>query len=213
MKSKKLFKKKYGKRSFLGFLLLGIILLIIFIKTYFFLPNKTSFIPKPTITLIPTNTLLTPTPYRIYPTKIPTILSHPPTPTINTAKITPEFLLSAIPLNTSAPPPDTTPPVIILISGPVAPNYIDGPTDKYCFLIKGNDNILTTDQDFIYEAKVDENSWSDFDHLPFPCFDKPSDGQHTFSAKIKDKAGNYSEVKSKNFNVTSNINPLTPVQQ
>lgn len=193
-------------------ILTGAILIILFFgffgQKYFFSPSKidnqnisNTVAPTDSVRKLPSPTLYTKKPEFI-PTLTPTLF---PTPTISPTSI-PQNTPTAIPLviPTYA---DTTPPIVVDISGPWGPTYGEQAVDNFCFLFKGNDNVLSTDADFFYQAKIDDNDWSEWNHNPYPCFSKPSDGAHTFSARVKDKAGNISATSSKNFRTNYSVSP------
>lgn len=97
-------------------------------------------------------------------------------------------------------PPDSSPPAVD-IAGHWGQTYGQSPTNSYCFLMKGNDDVLTTDAEFSYRSKIDQNSWSDWNHNPYPCYENLSNGSHVFSGEVMDKSGKISDEKSLSFTV------------
>ncbi|MBI4848034.1 MAG: thrombospondin type 3 repeat-containing protein, partial [Nitrospirae bacterium] len=78
---------------------------------------------------------------------------------------------------------DSVPPDTTITSGPAEMSYV---TSSVTFNWSGSDNMPGA---LTYSYQLDGNSWP-FDSTTSKTFDNLLDGQHTFSVKAKDQAGN-----------------------
>lgn len=138
----------------------------------------------PTDMPVPTNT---PTPF-VAPTEIPAVINTP----------------TATPLNTplpTEPPPDTNPPYISNLGGPANNSTVT--FTSFCFPMMISDNYSHL-PDLWTQYQFDNTSWNEWSNgndAYSPCFQNVAVGQHTFSVRAKDAAGNISEATTHSFTV------------
>jgi len=155
-------------------------------------PTSAQTAPSPTLTITPSPKNIIPTTaIKTYPTPAPTQTSH---------SSSSDLTQYAIPLTSSSvSSSDNIPPTIsFALSGFISS---DG-RGQMCLPLRADDNVSAGTQQFTFSHQLDGSSWSEWKSGPdayFPCFDSLPDGSHTFSAKVKDQAGNISSTITKTF--------------
>lgn len=126
----------------------------------------------------PANKKLSSTPV---PTNAPPTATFTPVPPTNTPQ----------PTATPIPPDETTP--VISLSGPASGSTID--FRDFCFPVYATDNQSQSSEMNI-RHRFDSASWTDWGANWSPCFSGVSNGQHTFTVEVRDKAGNVAQQQT-----------------
>ncbi|MDI6861715.1 MAG: stalk domain-containing protein [Caldisericia bacterium] len=100
-------------------------------------------------------------------------------------------------------PVDTTPPTIKFIKTPPSET---NQTLSIEFQWEGSDD-KTLSENLLYSYKLDDSSWSDWKKITKFLTPNLKEGDHTFSVKVKDEAGNESNILTYTFKID-----ITPPQ-
>ena len=106
---------------------------------------------------------------------------------------------------------DGVAPAVSITDGP---NEGDTSPSEVTFAWSGSDNV-TPNAGLLFSFKLDNSAWSDYSGDVSYQFSDLADGQHVFSVKSKDQAGNESSPATRSFTVDATsptINSTLPVK-
>ncbi len=104
-------------------------------------------------------------------------------------------------------PPETVPPDTQITSGPANGSLLS--TSSVTFTFTGSDDVTATSS-LLYATQLDSGAWSAYGSATSALYTGLSSGQHTFSVRARDAAGNVDPTPATRTFTTDTTPPTTP---